>query len=112
MAVYQGRLFVGALPSGHVLSIEAGRNATYDHSFPSDWHHVAAVRAKDRLKLYVNGKLVSESAALPDEAIDLSSQAKLQIGFGAQDYFKGNLADVRIYRGSLTPAEIAELTAK
>ncbi len=107
----KGRLFVGALPSGHVLSIEAGRNATWDHSFPSGWHHVAAVRAKDRLKLYVDGKLVSESAALPAEAMDLSSEAKMQIGFGAQDYFKGNLADVRIYRGSLTPADIAGLTA-
>jgi hypothetical protein len=73
---------------------------------------VAAVRTKDCLKLYVDGKLVSESAVLPDDAIDLSSQAKLQIGFGAQDYFKGNLADVRIYQGSLTPADIAELTAQ
>lgn len=111
MAVYQGRLFVGALPSGHVLSIEAGRNATWDHSFPSGWYHVAAVRAKNRLTLYVDGKQVSESAVLPDEVIDLTSDAKLQIGFGAQDYFKGNLADVRIYRGSLTPADIAELTS-
>ena len=109
MAVFQGRLFVGALPSGRVLSIEAGRNATWDHSFPSGWHHVAAVRAKDCLKLYVDGKLESESAALPDEAIDLSSQSKLQIGFGAQDYFKGNLADVRIYRGSLTADDVAKL---
>lgn len=109
MAVYQGRLFVGALPSGHVLSIEAGRNATWDYSFPSGWHHVAAVRAKNNLQLYVDGKLVSESAALPDQVLDLSSDAKLQIGFGAQDYFKGNLADVRIYQGALTTGDIAEM---
>jgi hypothetical protein len=61
------------------------------------------------LKLYVDGTLVSESAALPDEAIDLSSESKLQIGFGAQDYFKGNLADVRIYRGSLAADDVARL---
>jgi hypothetical protein len=111
MAVFQGRLFVGALPSGRVLSIEAGRNVTWDHSFPSGWHHVAAVRAKDCLKLYVDGKLVSESAMLPEEAIDLSSDANLRIGFGAQDYFKGNLADVRLYRGSLPANDIAKLAA-
>lgn len=111
MAVFQGRLFVGALPSGHVLSIEAGRNATWDQSFPPGWHHVAAVRGNECLKLYVDGKLVSSSAALPDNAIDLSSQAKLQIGFGAQDYFKGNLADVRIYCGALSTEGIARLAA-
>ncbi len=60
MAVYQGRLFVGTLPSGRVLSIEAGKNVTYDHEFPSGWHHIAAVRGDRSLKLFVDGsKLLS-----------------------------------------------------
>jgi hypothetical protein len=109
MAVYQGRLFVGALPSGRVLSIEAGRNATLDKSLPSGWHHVAAVRDADRLRLYVDGKLVSESAPITNEQYNLSSSADLNVGFGAQDFFKGRMADVRIYKGVLSETEIRQL---
>ncbi len=109
MAVYRGRLFVGALPSGKVLSIEAGRNVTYDKSLPSGWHHVAAVRETNRLKLYVDGQLMSESATFHSDDYDLSVDQPLQIGFGAQDHFHGSLADVRIYRGALSTEEIEKL---
>ena len=56
MAVFQGRLFVGTLPSGHIKSIEFGRNVTYDHALPAGWVHLTAVRAEDELRLYVDGK--------------------------------------------------------
>ena len=55
MAVFQGRLFVGTLPGGRVLSIEAGRNATYDTAIKPGWRHIAACRDKHCLKLYVDG---------------------------------------------------------
>lgn len=109
MAVCQGRLFVGALPSGRVLSIETGRNATLDKPLSSGWHHVAAVRGNDRLRLYVDGDQVSESALLSGKDFDLQCDQPLRIGFGAQDHFKGNLADVRAYRGALSPEQIKKI---
>ena len=112
MAVYKGRLFVGALPSGRVLSIEAGRNVTYDKPLSSGWHHLAAVRNTDRLQLYVDGKKVSESASFGSNDFNLSSDYPVQIGFGAQDHFHGSLSDVRIYRGALLESEVQALAGK
>lgn len=98
MATFQGRLFVGALPSGRVKSIEAGRNATWDRAFPTGWHQVKAVRDTDRLRLFVDGKQVAESAVFAAKDYDLSTDAPLQIGFGAQDSFRGQITDLRIER--------------
>lgn len=95
MAVYQGRLFVGTLPSGRVLSIEAGANATWDDEFPAGWHHVRAKRHRNRLELFVDNKLVAQSRTF-NETMNLDSQAPLEIGFGAQGYFDGNLAEIKI----------------
>ena len=63
MAVYDGKLFAGTLPSGHVWSLQAGVIATDDRAIPSGWHHIAAVRCHDRLKLYIDGHCVSTSNA-------------------------------------------------
>ena len=111
MAVYQGRLFVGTLPSGRVLSIETGRNATYDRALSAGWHHIAAVRGENALKLYIDGVLVAESSGMKAEDYDLSIDEPLRIGFGAQDYFRGRISDVRLYRGELTPTEIQSKAA-
>jgi hypothetical protein len=109
MAVYQGRMFVGTLPSGRVWSIEAGRNVTHDHELSPGWHHVAAVRGSDRLRLFLDGKLAAESAPFAAGEYNLTNRQPLRIGFGAQDYFNGELADVRLYRGALSPARVVEL---
>jgi hypothetical protein len=109
MAVFNGRLFVGTLPSGRVLSIEAGRNATLDRAFPSGWHHVAAVREPTRLRLFVDGKPVAQSATFDKTAYDLSNRQPLRIGAGAQDHFDGSLSDVRLYRGALSDEQIKNL---
>ena len=79
MAVYQGRLFAGTLPSGHVRSIEAGKNATYDKALPPGRRHIAAVKERNRLKLYVDGNLVATSTPFDPKQYDLSNDAPLQI---------------------------------
>lgn len=112
MAVFQGRLFVGTLPSGRVVSIEAGRNVTHDRVLTPEWHHVAAVRDTDRLRLYVDGQQVSQSAAFEPGSYDLNCAKPMKIGFGAQDYFQGELADVRLYRGVLSESQVQNLAAK
>lgn len=107
MAEYQGRLFVGTLPSGRVLSIAAGANVTHDRSLPADWHHVTAQRAGRELKLFVDGKLVATSAPFEPAQFDLSTDAPLRIGFGPTDSFHGRLRDVRIWDRALSTEEIA-----
>ena len=109
MAVYQGKLYCGVLPSGHVLSLEAGKCATYDHELPPGWHHLAAVKTKDRLQIYLDGKPVAQSTAFKPGAYDLQPKSSLKIGFGQHDYFNGKLRDVRLYNRALSPAEVAKM---
>ncbi len=106
MAEYQGRLFVGTLPSGRVLSIAAGANVTLDRSLPAGWHHVAAQRAGRELKLFVDGKRVATSAPFEPSQFDLSIDAPLRIGFGPTDSFHGRLREVRIWDRALPVEEI------
>jgi hypothetical protein len=106
MAVFDGKLFCGVLPSGHVLSLEAGKSATYDRALSAGWHHVAAVKSSDRLRLYVDGKRVAESSEFNPVDYDLSNNGPLKIGFGQHDYFNGQLKDVRIYNRELSPQDV------
>jgi outer membrane protein assembly factor BamB len=110
MAVYQGRLFVGTLPSGHVLSIEAGKNATHDYPIQPGRHDILAVRGEQNLKLYLDGKLVATSAKFNPQDYDLSLDQPMNIGFGAQDHFRGAISNVRLYSGEWTPEQLAPST--
>lgn len=111
MAVFDGRLFVGTLPSGHVMSIEAGKSVTLDRELPPGWVHLAAVKAPTRLQLYLDGELAAESATFDAADYDLTNTQPLMIGFGPHDFFNGQLSDVRLYRGSLSQEEVAEIAA-
>ncbi|MBI3467907.1 MAG: LamG domain-containing protein [Planctomycetes bacterium] len=106
MAVFQGRLFCGTLPSGRVHSIEAGRNVTYDRELVPGWRHITAVRRGNRLELYIDGEPVARSAEFRPEDYDLTVTQPLRIGFGAHDYFRGRIADIRLYQGALDPQAI------
>jgi hypothetical protein len=109
MAVYRGSLFAGTLPSGRVLSMEAGRLVTWDTAFPSGWRHVAAVRCGSRLALHVDGRRVAVSAPFERRDYHLGTTTPLRIGFGPGDYFAGRMSDLRLYARALAPREIALL---
>ena len=109
MAVYQGRLFCTTLPSGNVLSLEAGRNVTHDHALPNGWHHLAAVRADGVLRLYVDGALAAESAPFTAADYDLSTKEPLRIGCGQIGPFSGSLSDVRFYNRALNDTQVAAI---
>ena len=109
MAIYNGRLFAGTLPSGRVHSIEFGRNATLDRPLKPGWRNVAAVREADRLRLYVDGRLVASSREFDPEAYNLTVEAPLTIGFGPNDHLNGRLRNVRLYDQPLTAEEVAAL---
>lgn len=48
---------------------------------------------------------------LKPEDYNLNSDKPLAIGFGAQDYFKGGLSDLKIYRGALSARQVNELAS-
>ena len=109
MAEFQGRLFVGTLPSGRVLSIAAGANVTDDRTLSPGWHHLAAQRSGRELKLILDGRLAATSPVFDSSQYDLSSTAPLRIGIGPTDYFSGRLRDLRIYDRALSIDEISKL---
>ena len=112
MAVFQGRLYVGALPSGQVKSISAGQSVTFDRELPAGWVHLAAVRASDQLRLFVNGRQVAHSDRFRSVDYDLSNDVPLQIGRGQHDYFNGRISDVHFYDRVLSADEIARLARR
>ncbi|MCA9016246.1 MAG: LamG domain-containing protein, partial [Planctomycetaceae bacterium] len=89
-----------------VHSIEAGKSATYDTALKPGWRQIVAVKEKDRLKLYVDGALVATSSQFDPAEYDLTNDKPLQIGFGAHDYFNGNMKDVKLYRRALSADEV------
>ena len=106
MAVFDGQLFCGVLPSGRVHSLEAGKAVSYDRQLEPGWRHLAAVRAGNKLRLFIDGELVSETDAFKGDAFKLDSEGPLKIGFGQHDYFNGRMKDVRIYDRALDAKRI------
>jgi hypothetical protein len=109
MAVFQGKLFAGTLPSGRVWSFEAGRMATSDHPLPTGWHHLAAVREGNHLRLYVDGNLAAVSTSFNPSDYDLSNDQPLRIGFSVGHRFRGAMSDLRIYERAVTEEEVGQL---
>lgn len=109
MATYAGRLFVSALPSGHVHSMQAGACVTLDRELPTGWRHVAAIRDGRSLKLYVDGQLAANSEEFDPRQFSLDAAAALFVGRGPADFWQGQLRDARIYGRALSPGEIETL---
>ena len=109
MAVYEGKLFCGTLPSGNILSLEAGKCVTYDRELPSGWHHLAAVKTKERLQIYLDGKRVAQSTSFKPGQYNLRTKKPLKIGFGQHDYFNGKMRDVRLYNRALSSVEVVRV---
>jgi hypothetical protein len=112
MAQFQGKLFATTLPSAHVWSMQTGACVTSDREFPSGWHHVAAQRTSDRLRLFVDGELVVESRPTSASPLDLSNQQPWRIGAGSGDSFHGAMADVRLHLQPLSPDAIRDLAKR
>jgi hypothetical protein len=112
MAEYDGKVFCSTLPSGRIYSYEAGRNVQNGTTFPGGWQHVAAMRTKGRLALFLNGELLASRELPAGEEYNLTTDRPLRIGFGENNYFRGSLADVRLYERSLTAAELKALATR
>lgn len=111
MAQHAGRLFATTIPSGHVWSMTAGAGVTWDSELPAGWRHVAAQRQGDVLRLFVDGKVVAESSAVPAATLDIDSDSPWLIGGGPGGFFNGAIADVAIHRRALTSDELRAAAA-
>lgn len=118
---FRGQLYAGtstcrgnadenALPEvGRVYRMHAGRSVSYDNDIGSGWRHLVAVRGNG-VRLYIDGKLQAKSSSFNYGAVfDIENKQPLTIGFGAVDYFSGEIDDLRIYARSLSPAEVERL---
>jgi hypothetical protein len=109
MAEFQSQVFCSTLPSGKIYSWRAGRVAMAGKELSPGWHHVAAIRGGNSLKILVDGQQVAEEGGFQPTDFNLSNKQPLHIGFGPNDYFQGRMFDVRLYRRALTADEIAAI---
>ncbi len=124
LTVYGGRLFasIGSCTSsildapadvrGKVFSMEAGKCVSYDDDLGPGWKHIAAIREKGRLKLYINGQLEATSSPFDPREYDISTNEPLKIGFGEMDYFSGKIRELRLYNRALSGGEIEKLSSE
>lgn len=111
MAEHGGQLFVSTLPSGQVFAYRGGASTSWNHTFPEGWHHVAAVRSGETLRLFVDGQPVASETVEGSGAFDLSTEAPLRLGSGPNAPFRGRLAEVRLHRRALSEEEIERLAS-
>lgn len=112
MAEHAGEVFCATLPSGKIWAARHGRQVSWDHSLPSGWHHIAAVKTKDRLTLHVDGKQVAESTGFDASTWNLDSDVPLRLGTGMNGPCNGQLRDLQIHTRVLTAEEIQAMSAK
>jgi hypothetical protein len=94
------------------MSLEAGRNATFDSALEPGWRHLTAVRQAGALTVFVDGEAVAQSSNFAAADYDLSNDQPLRIGCGQHDYFSGRIADLRFYRGALDADEISGMVSR
>jgi hypothetical protein len=74
------------------------------------WHHIVGTYDGDRVKLFVNGKMVDDRAY--NKPIIINSNHLLIGASGYGEYFKGRLDDIRFYNRALNETEIKILHVK
>jgi len=109
MAEHQGRLFCSTLPSGRVYAFQAGAGVAWEQEFPDKLHHIAAIKKRNVLTLYVDRREVARSEPFDAKRFDLDLDSPLYIGRGMNDDFRGRMFDVRLYDRALMPEEIVKL---
>jgi len=122
LAVFQGKLFASTATCyrtmldsppkddirGKVYSFATGAAVSVDKDLGPGWKHVAAVRERRELKIYVDGELAATSP-IEDDKLDIACDAPLRIGFGPQAHFCGKIRDVRLFNRAISKDEVRAL---
>ncbi len=120
LTAYSGKLFAGlgsyssavedgpADLRGRVYAVEAGQCVSHDRNLGPGWHHLAVVRRKNELGVYVDGKPTANSK-LNTAPCDVSNSVPLTIGFGPNAYFSGRIREVRLYQRAIDQQEVNRL---
>lgn len=121
LGVFCGNTTFASLQAERVLNDNKNQAEAWDTGFHQQanqvWQHVVAVfepvsGSSKEIKLYVDGKLVSEADSDHVLSNILGTNSVLQIGkgnFGSGEYYKGYLDEYKIYNRALTSAEVAQL---
>jgi hypothetical protein len=93
--------------------IGEGDDATSGYSLPANtWTHVVVTYDTTDLRFYVNGSLV---ATVQPGAVFFTTDASLPLRIGVNvvnnEYFGGQLDEVRVYDRALTPGDVSQLYA-
>ncbi|MBO5371220.1 MAG: Ig-like domain-containing protein [Lachnospiraceae bacterium] len=84
--------------------------ATYTDSY-GEWIQVTIVLAKDKMQLYVDGKLAAETAEVTTAMTDLGENLQAYLGksfFSGDAYFNGCFDDLKIYNYAMSKEEVQE----
>jgi hypothetical protein len=111
MAVHDGALVVGTLPSGRVHGMRAGSVVSTGGAIGPGSHHVAAVREGPWLSLYVDGRLASSRSDSANRTLDLGDLPALTLGGGPRTQFAGEMRDPQLTLEALPARVIASLAA-
>jgi mono/diheme cytochrome c family protein len=90
---------------------DALRVETVEHLAAGQWHHVVATydgsRIADGVRLYVDGVAQSLNVQLDELNQSFGTKEPLRVGYGggAEGQFRGDIDDVRIYAGVISPDE-------
>jgi hypothetical protein len=94
---------------GRVHAVTIGQVCSHEYDIRGEWTHVTATREGTETRLFVNGERSSSSRSPERTTFDLTNVNPLYIGYGPQTYFKGAIADVRLYDGALSENAISEI---
>ncbi|WP_221585279.1 family 43 glycosylhydrolase [Microbacterium sp. G2-8] len=97
---------------GHTM-LWAGSTAPYDGdagaTIPADeWTHVAFTVDDDDVTLLLDGEVAHSGAGFPDVFTTADSVFALGVNWWDAPY-EGAIDDLQVYRGTLTPAQVAEI---
>ena len=95
---------------GRVHGLKTGQVCSHEYDIGAGWTHVAAVRQGKETRLYINGALAALAHAPVRTTFDLSNTSPLYIGYGTQTYFKGAIANVRMYNIALSADAVRSLS--
>jgi YD repeat-containing protein len=107
--LYAGSKYTAGVPEGRTSEADwASEAVTAKEALPTNtWSHVALTYDGEKIRIYVNGKLISTAAG---GKVQTSSGALWIGGNQFSHYFKGTIDEVRLYNQALSEGQVGKDT--